>query len=184
MAEHADHLEQNKRLRKRLGKAEQVLTEGEEIIDGATGMVPVRRMGTETSRNGVVIATDRRVILFATKMGGYDVQDFAYGLLTSVDHKKGVMYGDLRLNAAGDSAHVKQIPKDDIERLAQSIRGRIAVSHQPTTPQAAAISAPASQPEAAQPDPHDELRKLAALRDDGIITEADFEAKKRELLGL
>jgi hypothetical protein len=179
MSEHASRVEHNKRLRKRLGKAEQALTEGEEIIDGATGMVPVRRMGTQTSRNGVVIATDRRVILFATKVGGYDVQDFAYGLLTSVDHKKGVMYGDLRLNAAGDSAHVKQIPKDDIERLAQSIRGRIATSH---APQAAAPAAAESA--AAPPDPHDELRKLAALRDDGIITEEDFEAKKRQLLGL
>jgi len=33
-------------------------------------------------------------------------------------------------------------------------------------------------------DPTEELRKLAALRDDGIITTGDFEAKKKQLLGL
>ena len=181
MTEHAEHLEQNKRLRKRLGKAEQVLLEGEEIIDGATGMIHVRRMGQETARNGVVIATDRRVILFTTKIGGYDVQDFAYGLLTSVDHKKGVMFGDLHLNAAGDRAHVKQIPKTDIERLAQSIRDRMALAHKPGAPQSTSSPSVAPDPPA---DPHDELRKLAALRDDGIITEEEFAAKKRQLLGL
>lgn len=179
MTEHAEHLDQNKRLRKRLGKAEQVLTEGEEIIDGATGMIRVRRMGTDTARSGVVIATDRRVVLFTTKVGGYDVHDFAYGLLTSVDHKKGVMFGDLHLNAAGDSAHVRQIPKGDIERLAQSIRSRVATAHQPNAQQASPTLA--AEPQA---DPHDELRKLAALHDDGIITEEEFAAKKRQLLGI
>jgi PH (Pleckstrin Homology) domain-containing protein/putative oligomerization/nucleic acid binding protein len=179
MTERAEHLENNKRLRKRLGKAEQVLLEGEDILDGATGMIHVRRMGQQTARAGVVVTTDRRVILFTTKLGGYDVQDFAYGLLTSVDHKKGVMYGDLHLNAAGDRAHVKQIPRGDIERLAQSIRDRMALARRPEAGQAAVTSEPA-----AASDPHEELRKLAALRDDGIITEDDFQTKKRQLLGI
>lgn len=181
VTERAEHIENNKRLRKRLGKAEQVLLEGEEILDGATGVIRVQRMGQTTARNGVVIATDRRVILFTSKMGGYDVQDFAYGLLTSVDHKKGMAFGDLHLNAAGDHAHVKQIPKADIERLAQSIRDRMAMTHRPDAQQTAAVPA---QPTPAQSDPHEELRKLAALRDEGIITGEDFEAKKRQLLGL
>jgi len=39
---------------------------------------------------------------------------------------------------------------------------------------------------AVEPEPSyiDELEQLAALRDQGIITEEDFEAKKRQLLGL
>jgi hypothetical protein len=118
-------------------------------------------------------------------MGGYDVQDFAYGLLTSVDHKKGVMFGDLHLNAAGDRAHVKQIPKQDIERLAQSIRDRMALAHRPDTQAVhSSGSAVAQSSPLVQGDPHEELRKLAALRDDGIITESDFEAKKQQLLGI
>jgi hypothetical protein len=32
--------------------------------------------------------------------------------------------------------------------------------------------------------PADQLRELASLRDDGIITEEEFEAKKKQLLGL
>jgi hypothetical protein len=32
-------------------------------------------------------------------------------------------------------------------------------------------------------DPMDQLRKLAELRDSGVVTEAEFQAKKRQLLG-
>lgn len=40
------------------------------------------------------------------------------------------------------------------------------------------------QESGAKPSNLDELEKLAALRDKGIITEEEFEAKKRQLLGL
>ena len=33
-------------------------------------------------------------------------------------------------------------------------------------------------------DPVDELRKYKELLDDGIITESEFEAKKKQILGL
>ena len=39
------------------------------------------------------------------------------------------------------------------------------------------------QPEKPQGDAMDSLRKLAALRDSGIITEEEFNQKKNELLG-
>ena len=39
-------------------------------------------------------------------------------------------------------------------------------------------------PDSGAPDYLDELERLAGLRDQGIITEEEFEAKKQELLGL
>jgi L-fucose isomerase-like protein len=50
-------------------------------------------------------------------------------------------------------------------------------------PPPAAAPAPAAPAEAA-PSYLDELERLARLRDQGIITDEDFEAKKRQLLGL
>ena len=44
--------------------------------------------------------------------------------------------------------------------------------------------APAPQEAPAAPDYTAELEKLAKLRDDGVITAEDFEAKKRQLLGI
>jgi Short C-terminal domain len=42
----------------------------------------------------------------------------------------------------------------------------------------------APPPAAAEPDYGAELQKLAALKEQGIITEDDFEAKKKQILGI
>ena len=47
-----------------------------------------------------------------------------------------------------------------------------------------AQSAAAAAPAQTEPSYLDELEKLAALRDQGIITEEEFTAKKNQLLGL
>jgi len=44
--------------------------------------------------------------------------------------------------------------------------------------------APPPAPAAAAPDYAVELQKLAQLRDQGVITAEDFEAKKKQLLGI
>ena len=43
---------------------------------------------------------------------------------------------------------------------------------------------PAAAPAEAEPDYTAELEKLAKLRDQGVITADDFEAKKKQLLGI
>ncbi len=53
---------------------------------------------------------------------------------------------------------------------------------QPSAPPPASAPAPAADP--AQPDYIEELQRLAQLRDAGIITAEEFEAKKKQLLGL
>lgn len=50
--------------------------------------------------------------------------------------------------------------------------------------QAAHAARTAPQVVAAPPSPADELAKLAALRDQGVLTEEEFTAKKRQILGL
>jgi hypothetical protein len=75
------------------------------------------------------------------------------------------------LQAAMTDLNIEPEPLDDEDR--QEIAA------------AQAGSAPApSQPAAAQDDYIEELQKLAGLRDAGIITNEEFEAKKQQLLGL
>ena len=45
-------------------------------------------------------------------------------------------------------------------------------------------AAPAPAPAAGEADYTAELEKLAKLRDEGVITADDFEAKKKQLLGI
>ena len=42
---------------------------------------------------------------------------------------------------------------------------------------------PAPAPVAAAPDPMEQLRELAALKDQGILTEEEFAAQKAKILG-
>jgi hypothetical protein len=53
--------------------------------------------------------------------------------------------------------------------------------------QAAAAPPPAAEaapPTPAEPDPAAEIQKYAALRDQGLITEEEFAAKKKAILGI
>lgn len=62
-----------------------------------------------------------------------------------------------------------------------------AVASSRANKQAAAAQAAQPAPVAADPstdDAIDQVKKLAELRDQGILTDAEFEAKKKQLLGL
>lgn len=162
---------------KALKAASQVLQPGEEVLDVTSGMIRVTRMGTETSRNGSVLVTDRRIILYTKKLGGYEMNDFAYGLLSGLDYKKGMMYGNITLLAAGERNHVSQIDKSEVERVAKAIRDRMAVAQQHH-------HSSAGQPSHPAPSAADEIRKLAELHREGILSEDEFAAKKAQVLGL
>jgi hypothetical protein len=74
------------------------------------------------------------------------------------------------LQAAMTDLNIQSEPLDDADR--QEIKAA----------QAGGTPA-ASQPAGGQDDYIEELRKLAELRDEGIITDDEFETKKQQLLG-
>lgn len=57
-----------------------------------------------------------------------------------------------------------------------------AAQAQQAAPEAPA-AAPAPEPAAAAPDPVEQLTQLAALKDSGALSEAEFEAEKAKILG-
>ena len=76
--------------------------------------------------------------------------------------------------------------------VAAGVAGRVrhrqeqkwAAQDQPAYEQEAPAAAPAAQAAPAEADYTAELEKLAKLRDEGVITAEDFEAKKKQLLGI
>ena len=70
-----------------------------------------------------------------------------------------------------------------MQRRRSYMADRLGVSQDFSGPGEAAPEAPAA-PAADAPDYTAELEKLAKLRDEGIITAEDFEAKKKQLLGI
>ena len=66
-----------------------ILRDGEEVLDCTHGTATVERLGQKTLRRGTIFVSNQRAGVFTKKLGGYDLTDFAYGLITAVQHKEG-----------------------------------------------------------------------------------------------
>jgi hypothetical protein len=156
--------------------AASVLGDDEELLDVTVGVVEVQRMGQKSGRFGVLAVTPRRVVMRVKKMGGFDLMEFYYDALSSVDHNRGLMFGSIDIAAHGDRTKVERVPKEDVERIAALIREQV-TAHRSGAPAAPTAAAP---PTSAA----NQVRELARLRDEGLMTDDEFGAKRRELLGL
>ncbi|MEH0985295.1 PH domain-containing protein [Micromonospora sp. CPCC 205556] len=159
------------KLDKLVEQARAHLEPGEQIEAAVLGAYDTKVMGQSTVRNGVMLATDRRLVFFAKKLGGHDLESFPYANISSFESSKGLMGHSFRFAASGNDVSLKWINTGDVARFAELLRAR-------------AGQRPAATAVPSQPDPPDQLRKLAELRDAGIVTAKEFEAKKRQLLGL
>lgn len=141
-----------------------------------------------------MIATDRRVFVFKkgflTGAGmGKKLSSYDYRNLTGIQLETGVVSGVLSLQGPGivsgdlstwsgdarKAPHALWLNRSNFDQARRSvvvIRKLMAESQQPT-------SFPSV---VAQSDVLDQLRKLGDLRDAGILTEEEFNAKKAELL--
>jgi hypothetical protein len=122
---------------------------------------------------GLALVTDARVLFF---YDGVVEPGLAIPLqaITSVRASAGLATGQVELDVVGESKAISiaRVVKADVEPLARVIRDAVE-------------SAPPTDPAPAQRgavDPFEALEKLARLRDDGVITDAEFAAKKQELL--
>jgi hypothetical protein len=74
-----------------------------------------------------------------------------------------------------------------MQRRRSYVEDRLGVREDFSSPQdqpAAQAAEPAPASAASQPDYVSELERLARLRDQGIITDDEFEAKKKQILGI
>jgi hypothetical protein len=74
---------------------------------------------------------------------------------------------------------VGRVQRRQQQRWAEQDQAQYAPSYEQQAPPAAAAPAPSGEA-----DYTAELEKLAKLRDEGVISAEDFEAKKKQLLGI
>lgn len=156
-----------------LGLAQQHLEPGERIEAAVMGTYETKIMGSNGVRTGVLVATDRRLVFYAKKLGGYELESFPYQNISSFEGGKNLAGRYFRFAASGNDVTLKWINAGDIAQFEHLLRARAG-----TWPQAAA-------PAPAQPagSVADELQKLAGLMQQGLISQQEFEAQKARLLG-
>lgn len=67
---------------KNLQHLEAHLEAGEKVQAHVEGAYETKIMGSESVRKGILAATDRRMLFFAKKVGGYDLESFTPWPLT------------------------------------------------------------------------------------------------------
>lgn len=108
-------------------------------------------------------------------------EDFPYDRITSVTSSRGALLGKIVIHTGGAARVIEQVVKGEAESVAAVIRERVeAAIRSYQYPPASHIAAPSeSKPLSVAA----ELRELAELRDQGILTPEEFDAQKARLLG-
>jgi len=180
LSESSARLDQNKepdmaKLDKLVEQATAHLEPGEVIKGAVGGAYETKIMGNDTVRSGVLLATDRRVVFYAKKLAGYDLESFPYRNISSFEQAKNMMGHSITFFASGNRVHVKWIPTTT-DFAAFTALVREAMNAAPGGPLPPAPAA------AVQPDVMGQLKQLGELRDAGVLTPDEFDRKKAELL--
>ncbi len=160
------------RMRGKLGGGREIKKLVEHLWEGER----VERMaiGTYGKGNGLVTLTDRRLMFTLDGIMSSTSEDFPIDKVSSVQWSSGFAMGTITVFASGNKAEIKNVNKDDGKEMVDAVRARL------TAPKAAA-PAPAA-PATAAPDVMGQLEQLGKLRDAGVLTEDEFNAKKTQLL--
>lgn len=130
----------------------------------------------KTGTRGYVRAaiTDKRVAIKVPQWLGSDERSVPYDSITSVDLDTGLVNKRLTLQTAGQTYHIEvhEPGKDECREAVRFIRGKISEANQPQV----------ITQESSDPDPTEQLKNLKELHDEGVLTDKEFEEKKRSLL--
>ncbi|TDE35515.1 hypothetical protein E1289_07690 [Actinomadura sp. 6K520] len=168
----------------RLGANREIRRLAAHLWDGER--VELMSAGTYGPGTGLVALTDRRLLFLKDGWTRQITEDFPMEKISSVQWSSGVLQGSLTVFASGNKAEIGNMLKKDGKAIADAIRGRLADRD---AGQAASASAPTPTaepgPRAVAPagqSPIELLERLGQLREAGVVTDEEFEAKKAEIL--
>lgn len=163
---------------KLLEQARPHLEPGEEVLAAVQGNYEVKVLGSDTVRAGVLIATPDRIVFYAKKLGGYDLESFAYRNVSSFEQSKNMMGHVITFFASGNKVSMKWIPDPKaMEEFVVVVKSKLLGGSA-----SAAASSQATNAPVGGEDLMDAIRKLGELHQEGILTDEEFSTKKAELL--
>ena len=58
------------------------------MLAAVQGTYETKMMGSDTVRTGILLATPNRLVFYAKKLGGYDLESFGYDKVSSFEQSK------------------------------------------------------------------------------------------------
>ena len=168
------------------------LDEGEKVLEVAK-QSKLKPGGANFSPN-TVFATDRRLIIRNPTMFGarQNIEDFEYDNLTNIKLEKGVFSSTLVITAPGmgtaarnstmsgllpwgrnEDGSIDGIPKDKAENILKIVRNAIVKAKKESQKPTQVVQ---------QTSTADELAKLAKLKEQGILSDEEFDKMKKDLI--
>lgn len=133
--------------------------------------------GTYGGGMGLLALTDRRLLFLKDGIMSQTSEDFPFEKISSIQWSSGMMLGKIQVFVSGNKAEIESLGKDEGKQIVDAVRARISHGSAP-------VAAPNPAPVGGGSDVAAQIQQLAALRDQGILTEDEFTAKKRQLLGI
>ena len=168
------------------------LDEGEKVLEVAK-QSKLKPGGANFSPN-TVFATDRRLIIRNPTMLGarQNIEDFEYDNLTNIKLEKGLFSSTLVITAPGmgtaarnstmsgllpwgrnEDGSIDGIPKDKAENILKIVRNAIVKAKKESQKPVQVVQ---------QTSTADELAKLAKLKEQGILSDEEFDKMKKDLI--
>lgn len=150
--------------------------EGEQIVDAINGKFDGGYMGESYEKikpSGALVLTPTRVILYFNKMlkMGYYSADIPLDRINNINFNVSILHADIQIHTGNDIVRVEKISKSaGAEEFVKNVKSLMAESK------------PASTYRISSPDIADQIKKLADLKAQGILTEEEFMAHKKKIL--
>lgn len=153
--------------RKEIEELPSIIPEDEEIFELI--------QGNYNGGQGILVATNKR-LLFVDKgiFYGLKIEDFGLAKITSIQYESGFISADIKIMASGNIAKITNVDKNLGKVFCEKVRIKLSEPKQTTS-----VTVVQQQVDVA-----DQLIKLAGLKDNGILTQAEFDAQKAKLLGI
>lgn len=140
-----------------------ILVPGEEVKGLTSGVVK--------NATWLIVCTTKR-ILFLDKGLLYGLKQVEIPLdkVNSIEQKKGIFMGEITIWNGANQTKVEMVNKKSLGQFVNGVNEQIEKSKNRSNQPVASL------------DVADQLKKLAGLKDDGTLTEEEFQAQKRKIL--
>ncbi|AOK57258.1 PH domain-containing protein [Burkholderia stagnalis] len=154
--------------KKELNHLPEILMDGEQVLAFSSGLMD--------GNTWLIVLTDHRV-LFLDKGLIYGLKQISINLdkVNSVSGTTGIMFGEIRIEDGASERIIKNVWKKTVVPFTNKVRDAIREYTRASHP--AAAPAPTSADDVVS-----KLERLAALKERGILTDAEFAEQKAKIL--
>jgi hypothetical protein len=114
-----------KKIEKLKLKAQEHLDENEEVIATVMGTYETTTLGEKAVRNGIFLATNKRIVFYGKRTFGYDLETFPYSNISSIEVSKNLLGHKITFYASGNKVSMKWIQHGDIDAFLKYTRNAI-----------------------------------------------------------